>query len=266
MNVHPRPDLCLLSWNILAPCWVNQDWYPTLFEIAVNHHERLNKIGDRILSLGYDVVLIQEAQEDTVLLLRQKLDDHYVFHSAWNHPTAASVRNGLLTLIRKNWKYASTTAMSHGILDVDRGEAIQIMTIPSKNIHIVNLHLDYTHRLCQAKLVKDKCRILLDTTNSVTILAGDMNAETDECDRFEWNDFEDVFRESDHCIRIPTFYSDPSRAECNTAIDHIFYNPYKLKLIEHGKAWDISNGSLADALTEIGSDHIYVWARFNFCP
>ncbi|CAF0861439.1 unnamed protein product [Rotaria sp. Silwood1] len=266
MSAHSRPDLCLLSWNILAPCWVNQDWYPTLFEIAVNHRERINKIANRILSLEHDIVLIQEAQEDTVQLLRKKLDEHYVFHSAWNHPTAASVRNGLLTLIRKDWKYASTARMIHSILDLDKGEAIQIITIPSKNIHIVNLHLDYIDRLDQAKMVKDKCRIMLGIDNPVTILAGDMNAETDECDRFEWNEFKDVFHESNHCIRIPTYYPDPACSECNTAVDHIFYNPHQIKLIENGKAWDTPNGSLKDALTQFGSDHIYIWANFNFHP
>lgn len=264
MSINPKPDLRLLSWNVLAPCWVNQPWYPTLFELAANYEERFSKIVHKILSLDFDVVLIQEAQEDIVPLLKQKLNDFYVFHHSWNHPTAASVPNGLLTLIRKDWKYASTVTVNNDILDEKRGEAIQIITLPTKNIHIVNVHLDYNDHLCQAKMVKDKCRRLLNINNDLTIVAGDMNSEREECNQFEWHDLVDVFHEANDYNNVPTFYWDPGLCKRNTAIDHIFYNPSQIKLIEYGKAWNNLNGSLKDALLQLGSDHIYVWATFNF--
>ncbi|CAF4048935.1 unnamed protein product, partial [Adineta steineri] len=35
-------DLSLISWNILAPCWVNKDWYPSLYELAIDSKTRSN--------------------------------------------------------------------------------------------------------------------------------------------------------------------------------------------------------------------------------
>jgi endonuclease/exonuclease/phosphatase family metal-dependent hydrolase len=264
MATKPTHDVSLLSWNILAPCWVKREWYPALYDTAADHRTRINKIASHISSLGHDVTMIQEAQEDTIPLLKEKLGDDYLYEFAPNNPTAASIKNGLLALICKDWKYASEVKITNGILDPERGEAIQIITIPSKNIHLVNLHLDYVHRALQAKLVKDKCNEMLDTVHPMAAMAGDLNAETDECDKFEWIGYEDAFRETTEDTRIPTYYPDPTGDQRGLAIDHVFYDPDQITLSQHGKAWDTSDRSLEDALKEFGSDHIYVWTLFNF--
>ena len=266
MSIDQCPDLYLLTWNILAPCWVSQAWYPSLYEFASNYQDRMNKVANQIFSLMPDVVLIQEAQEDIIPLLKRKLEQVFLFHFTSNNPTSASIANGLLTLIRMDWTYSSQTIVLDGILDLETGEAIQIMTIPSKNIHIVNLHLDYANGIYQGKKVNDKCQKLLNTVHPVTIIAGDLNATIDDVhDRFEWNNFREVFRESVEDKQIATYYPDPSRTPINTVIDHIFYDPLQIKLIESGKAWSNPNASLKDALTQLGSDHIYIWASFKFC-
>ncbi|CAF2118336.1 unnamed protein product [Rotaria magnacalcarata] len=264
MSNEQSVDLRLLSWNILAPCLVIPAWYPTVYEIASQHTDRINKIANKIDSLKEDVVLIQEAQEDTLPLLRQKLGITYSFYIAWNNPTEVNISHGLLMLIRKDWKYASTVIVTHGILDLEKGEAIQIMSIPSENVHVVNLHLNYVEPLAQAKMVLDKSQQLLGETYDVTILAGDMNAEKEVNIEFESSGFENAFNESNDDIKIPTYYPDPAHAQSNSAIDHIFYDPRQIQLIEYGKAWNITHGLLSSALTEFGSDHIYVWASFKF--
>jgi endonuclease/exonuclease/phosphatase family metal-dependent hydrolase len=264
MTTKPTHDVSLLSWNILAPCWVNREWYPTLYDVAADHQTRINTITAHISSLGHDVIMIQEAQEDTIPLLKEKLGDGYLYEFAPNNPTAASIANGLLVLIRKDWKYASEATITNGIVDPERGEAIQIITIASKKIHLVNLHLDYFHSALQAKLVKDKCNEMLGTTHPMAVMAGDLNAETEKCDEFQWIGYEDAFRETTEDARISTYYPDPKQEARSLAIDHIFYDPGQVILVEHGKAWDTSDRSLEDALKQLGSDHIYVWAVFNF--
>ncbi|CAF0971013.1 unnamed protein product [Didymodactylos carnosus] len=181
------------------------------------------------------------------------MGDDYLYEFASNNPTSAPNANGLLTLIRKDWKYTSEVTVTNGILDPEKGEAIQIITIPSKNIHLVNLHLDYIQRASQAKMVKDKCNELLGAIHSMTVMAGDLNAETEECDKFDWIGYEDAFRESIEGARIPSYYPDPKHGLRNTAIDHVFYDPNQVTLIQHGKAWDALDRSLEDSLKLFGN-------------
>lgn len=264
MNTERTYHLSLLSWNILAPCWVNREWYPSLYEVAADHQTRLEMIGDRISSLGHDVVFIQEAQEDRITLLKERLNDAYSFDYVSNDPTTASLANGLLTLIRKNWQFASEIKIINGILDRERGEAIQIVIIPSRQICLVNLHLDYIHRALQANMVHQRCNELLGSAHSISIMAGDLNAETAECKQFQWIGYEDAFNDSDEKVTVPTYYPDAKQGERNTAVDHVFYDPTQVQLVQYGKAWDRPDRSLADSLKVLGSDHIYVWTRFNF--
>lgn len=251
----------LLSWNILAPYWVRSEWYPTLFHHASQHNDRFKKISQKIKSLNFDVVLIQEAQEDVIPLLKETLNDDYYFHAAWNDPKIQSVRHGLLTLIRKQWYFAPNTTVHHDILDPELGEAIQIIHISDENQNIVNLHLNYDAPLFQGKLVLPKCRDMLNQSESPTILAGDLNSKLETVRQFGWNEYQDVF--GNNSITIPTYYPDPEFGLTNAAIDHIFYDNQKLKLLQYGKAWSTLNGTLHQALKELGSDHIYIWAKFE---
>src|SRR5438094_10454330 len=96
-------DLSLLSWNILAPCWVLKEWYPSLYDLAADNETRLKLIIEHIRSLGHDIVMLQEAQEDQLDLFKEILGDDYLFEFVSNNPTPALKANGLLTLIRKNY-------------------------------------------------------------------------------------------------------------------------------------------------------------------
>ncbi|CAF2599592.1 unnamed protein product [Rotaria sp. Silwood2] len=253
-----------MSWNILAPCWVEKEWYPSLYDLAADHETRIKTIASNISSYNWDVIMIQEAQEDMISLFQEELGNDYLAEFARNNPNPCSVANGLLTLIHKDWKYAKEAKIINGILDDEQGDAIQIVHIPSKNIHLVNLHLDYIAPLSQAKMVKNKCNELLGTSNSMSIMAGDLNADKNVYEQFEWFEFKNVFNESNIDKIIPSYYTDRYDEESNISIDHIFYDPNQVTMIEHGKAWDVQDQSLEDALKIFGSDHIYVWASFNF--
>jgi len=66
---------------------------------------------------------------------------------------------------------------------------------------------------------------------------------------------------------IPSYYADPYNEyeESNVSIDHIFYDPNQVTLLKSGKAWNhFKERTLEDSLRKFGSDHIYVWANFNF--
>ncbi|CAF4881441.1 unnamed protein product [Rotaria sp. Silwood1] len=264
MNPKTICDLSLMSWNILAPCWVDKEWYPSVYDLAADHETRIKTIASTISVHNWDVIMIQEAQEDMIPLFQEELGNDYLADFAQNNPTSCSMANGLLTLIHKDWKYAKEAQIINGILDRIQGDAIQIVHIPSKNIHLVNLHLDYISPLPQAKLVKKRCQELLGTSSSMSIMAGDMNASKNVYEQFEWVEFRNVFNESNIDTIIPSYYTDRHDEEINESIDHIFYDPNQVTLIEHGKAWNDQDRSLEDALKFFGSDHIYVWAGFNF--
>jgi len=264
MTLTSSHDLSLLSWNILAPCYVFKEWYPSQYDLAADDQTRLKLIIPHIRSLSFDIVIIQEAQEDQLYLFKELLGDDYFFEYISNNPTPVSKANGLLTLIRKNYSYASEIKITNEILDLKRGDAIQIITIPSKNFHLLNLHLDYQHRVEHAKMVQDRCDALLGTRHSITLMAGDLNTEIKDQHEFEWIGYEHVFSESSKYAHIPTYYSDPKYIWSNMIIDHILYDPNRLQLIEHGKAWDTPDRTLEESLKKFGSDHIYIWATFRF--
>jgi mRNA deadenylase 3'-5' endonuclease subunit Ccr4 len=254
-----------MSWNILAPCWVEQEWYPSMYQLANDYQTRINVILSEISLLNCDIIIIQEAQQDLLHLFQEKLGEKYFYEFAANNPTTLSIDNGLLTLINKDWIYAKEIKIINGILDPIKGEAIQILNIPSKNVHLVNLHLDYIDPIPQAKMVKERCNQLLGYESSLSIMGGDLNAEKDIYEQFPWFEYKNVFDESNKENIIPTYYADPNNDETNVSIDHIFYDPNQVILIQSGKAWnDIQHRSLQDSLTRFGSDHIYVWAKFNF--
>jgi len=77
MTLTSSHDLSLLSWNILAPCWVFKEWYPSQYDLAADDQTRLKLIIAHIRSLGCDIVLIQEAQEDQLYLFKELLGDDY---------------------------------------------------------------------------------------------------------------------------------------------------------------------------------------------
>ncbi|CAF3198237.1 unnamed protein product [Rotaria socialis] len=264
MKANQTCDLLLMSWNILAPCWVEKEWYPSVYDLAADHHTRIKVIASNISAWNCNVIMIQEAQENMIPLFQEKLGDRYISEFAPNNPSSTSLANGLLTLIHKDWRYAGEARIINGILDSKQGDAIQIIFIPSKNIHLVNLHLDYICPLPQAKMVKSKCNELLGTSSSMSIMAGDLNADKIVYDQFEWIEFKNVFNESNEDKIIPSYYTDRYDDESDISIDHIFYDPNQVALIEQGKAWNTQDRSLEDALRIFGSDHIYVWASFNF--
>ena len=259
-------ELLLLSWNILAPCLVRKEWYPTLYDLAADHRTRVALITLSIASLRPDICMLQEAQEDMIPVLVQNLGDDYLYQFAPNNPSECMIGTGLLVLIRKDWKFASEAKVANGILDPERGAAIQIITLPSQNIHLVNMHLDYEHHTPQAKLVQKRCTDLLNSSHPVAVMAGDMNAERTDYDNFGWIGYEDVFGSSSPLEKVPTYYPDPASGYPCGAVDHIFYDRKQVELIESSKAWNSTDRTLNDALQQLGSDHIYVSAHFKFSP
>ena len=264
MRVSSVCDLSIMSWNVLAPCWVKQEWYPYQFEAASDHGKRFSTIVSHLTNLPHDIIILQEVQENMYTRLKESFDEMYTFDFAPNSPTTCSAANGLLTLIRKDSSNTSDVHVINGILDDNEGEAIQIIAIPAKNIYVANLHLHWMHRVSQAKMVLNRCNELLGTTQSMTILAGDLNAEIEETRLFDWNNLVNVFQGERRNFTIPTYYPDTVLREDGRGLDHIFYDPQKFTLIRYQKAWNVRNGSLADTLATFGSDHIYVRAEFNF--
>lgn len=254
-----KVDFSLMSWNVLAPCWVHQDWYPSLYHLANDHQSRFQLIFQHIISFNCDIVFLQETQQNLLDLFKEKLDDKYFFEYAPNNPTSSSISNGLLTLIKKDWIYTKEIELFNEILDPIKGEAIQFLHIPSKNLYFVNLHLDYLDPSSQLNLIKKRSLQLFNQSSSISLLAGDFNRNMSDCDQFPLNEYKYVFDQS-----IPTYYPDPSSKQSNSSIDQIVYNRNQLKLIESGQAFDTNDRKSKDSLVMYGSDHIFIWAKFNF--
>ncbi|CAF0858770.1 unnamed protein product [Rotaria sordida] len=113
----PSLDLSLMSWNILASCWINKESYPTLYELAADYQTRMNTIASQISSLNCNVTILQEAQENIIPSLKEKLGDNYLYQFAPNNPTSASVANGLLTLKKKDKITFFDIILNSNILD-----------------------------------------------------------------------------------------------------------------------------------------------------
>lgn len=252
-------DFSLMSWNILAPCWVQKDWYPSVYHLASDHEKRLNLIFDNIIALNCDLIFLQETQADLLSLFQEKFGEKYLFEYAPNNPTSASLSNGLLVLIKTDWIYTKEMKIFNGILDPIKGEAIQFLHIPSKNLFFINVHLDYLDSLSQLNLIKKKFGQLFNQSTVVSLLAGDFNRNMSDCDQFPSNEYGYVFDQT-----VPTYYPDPATKQSNSSIDQIIYHKRRLKLLESGQAFQTKDQSLEDALRLFGSDHIFIWAKFQF--
>lgn len=258
-------DLSLMSWNILAPCWVKKEWYPSSYDLASDFSGRFNKIISRINSLNANIIMIQEAQEDYLYLFKEKLNENYLFEYTKNNPSQSLHSNGLLTLIEKKWIYSNKIKIYNGILDSIKGEAIQLIHIPSHDLYFINIHLDYIDPLSQIKLINNKSYELLGKECSISLIAGDFNSEKYLYDQFQLFEYRNVFDETEKNKIIRSYYADSSNNQVkNPSIDHIFYDPKQLELIESGKAWNELNKTLQDSLELFGSDHIFIWAKFYF--
>lgn len=251
-------DFSLMSWNILAPCWVKEDWYPSLFHLANDHKRRIELIFENIISLNCEIVFLQETQQNLLNLFEEKLGDKYSLEYSPNNPTSSSISNGLLTLIKKDWQYAKQIQIFNDILDPIKGEAIQFICLPSKNLILTHIHLDYLHSLSQLKLIKTKFYELFNRSSSISLLAGDFNKTMFNCEQFPSDEYELIFNE-----KIPTYYPDPLTKQSNSSVDQIIFNKNQLKLIQSGQAFQTNDRSLKDSLTIYGSDHIFIWATFK---
>ncbi|CAF1683249.1 unnamed protein product [Adineta ricciae] len=72
-------DLSLLSWNILASSWVYKEWYPSLYDLALDDRTRLELIVSHIEKLAYDIIFLQEVQEDQLYLFKERLSNDYSY-------------------------------------------------------------------------------------------------------------------------------------------------------------------------------------------
>mmetsp|Transcript_87024 Transcript_87024/g.241348 ORF Transcript_87024/g.241348 Transcript_87024/m.241348 type:complete len:309 (-) Transcript_87024:86-1012(-) len=91
----------VLSFNILAPCWVGET-YRGIEDALLEAGSRRVKVCQVIARSRADVVCLQEVQADQVSLLRECLGDEFdVSELAENRPTSAPIPNGVLMLTRR---------------------------------------------------------------------------------------------------------------------------------------------------------------------
>ncbi|CAF3957704.1 unnamed protein product, partial [Rotaria sordida] len=84
---------------------------------SADYQTRMNTIASQISSLNCNVTILQEAQENIIPSLKEKLGDNYLYQFAPNNPISASVANGLLTLIKKDKITFFDIILNSNILD-----------------------------------------------------------------------------------------------------------------------------------------------------
>lgn len=98
----PVDELRFMTFNILAPCWVNPCFYAGIQPDLLDGASREAKIFDVIGQCRADVVCLQEVQGPQVERLRADFgQDFDVTDLAENCPTSASVPNGVVVMTRK---------------------------------------------------------------------------------------------------------------------------------------------------------------------
>ena len=183
--MNPFP-LTIVTFNVLAPVWVNPSDYPCVDPCTLDPPTRLPLIARCIETMNADVVTLQEVQgtEDVLGWLRDRLQVSYHFFSATHGPHLwsdylpagqdPSVPHGNTILIRKTVGSATDFVLSCVELSED-GNTMAV--VEGRGLRIFNVHLETLHAdIRRAQIASLLQKYPAPTPGGIDILAGDLNA------------------------------------------------------------------------------------------
>ena len=95
--------LRVLSFNILADCWVNADWYRGVPLECLDREARFALILRAVRESACSVACLQEVMEDELTRLAHALQTTYwATPLSANCPTSASAANGTAMLVHRD--------------------------------------------------------------------------------------------------------------------------------------------------------------------
>lgn len=135
-----QQQIKIMSWNILANCWVKPEWFLGVDLKLLDSTFRLQLNVSTIETSGADIVFLQEVDETSEKILLVELDKigYHVSKMSKNPTSFSPVANGTAIAIKKSLMY-----MSHCLIKcitfVDMGSII----LKIGDINFINVHLDW---------------------------------------------------------------------------------------------------------------------------
>ncbi len=161
----------LLSWNVLADCFVTPGWYPGVPDEDLRGPQRRARVLDALARMEADVMALQEVAVDLLPDLRARFPDHGL---AW----LPGRNQGLAVLVRGPTPWSQVLRQPE-----NRREALLVRL--SGGATLVNVHLPWTGdpTPCDDREGLRLLRTVLD--HQPDLVAGDFNAFPEWPERLE---------------------------------------------------------------------------------
>lgn len=260
----------MTTFNVLADCWVNKDWYPGVDPELLEISNRLPLLIQSLKSWNSDIYCLQEVEAHVAKVLVREFGEEYLIPTlACNRPTSASIDNGTLIMVRKSIVHPTTYPDEYFLYptdhiwvknDGDASKSVKFLTRDGKSfVHILNCHFDFTNSKNQFERAREY--LAYTCKEQFYICCGDFNMQPSEIQRQLANVTKEAML---HDVlnwesKTPTLFLPkltPHR------VDFILY---------HGKAWKVSKAeisqptlpTIAENLKQFGSDHAPIHAVFE---
>jgi mRNA deadenylase 3'-5' endonuclease subunit Ccr4 len=209
-------NLTVLSFNILGDDNIQYGQYDQLPGEVIDWELRKVRLYKKILSLGPDIIFLQEVNTNACAYFKEKLTKFH-FNGVCSNNLATFYRKGKLKL----------NARSDSInINNNRAQEIEVTSVDTNQIfRLINLHVKWDdrpahqHQGCEQikHIVSELNHNIQNQKDMPTILAGDFNLESEhQCLKTLYAQYED----SHSNYRTDTFYGAlPSKR-----IDYIFHS------------------------------------------
>jgi mRNA deadenylase 3'-5' endonuclease subunit Ccr4 len=157
-------NLNILSWNILSNKWIRPEFYNNINIKALNDQNRYIKIIDYITNINYDIILLQECDNEFINLLHMRLNMYHIYISKpiiWDNSIYRATYN--ITLLKK---------INIVFRNINVHYSQYSIILYNNYINIINVHLNDISLFKRKKEINDISRFLI---NKYTIIGGDFN-------------------------------------------------------------------------------------------
>ncbi|TAL65026.1 MAG: hypothetical protein EPN84_02265 [Legionella sp.] len=184
----PNPQIKVLTFNILAPCWASPDYYPATAAPYLDRVYRRGKIINFLKSKPtVDVFSLQEVTQVEFGYIKDALKKDYIAFQSFHSPTYWSdwitvnppwEPNGNAILIKKN-RFSNVVFQDVALSD-DGNHAIYMQATDvntNKKVRIAAIHLDSDHSYNRERELQALLALMTPIAGVTDIIAGDFNID-----------------------------------------------------------------------------------------
>lgn len=163
--------LRVMSFNVLASCWVKPEWFPGLDASILNLETRVALNVKAIVARQPDIVCLQEVDANSHPLFETLLQQHgyAITPLSKNEPSSSPIANGTAIAYRCNF-VDTLSFLNSRALDVGIG-----LISLARNWILVNVHLDRQEYGGSQQLPVLLKTLLEHNSNSTYLVVGDTN-------------------------------------------------------------------------------------------